>query len=90
MHLLQKKYGDQPQNEMPFRLITRYVLIRDLLYSLMIRVPGYRSRGPCFDNRRYQIFWEVVNLEWGPLSHVRITEKLLELKVPAPGLENRD
>jgi hypothetical protein len=42
---------------------------------------GYRSRGACSDSRRYQIFWEVVGLEWGPLSLMRITEELLEWKV---------
>jgi hypothetical protein len=48
------------------------------------RVPGYRSRGPGFDSRRYQVFWEVVSLEQGPLSLVRITGELLEWKVAAP------
>jgi hypothetical protein len=37
-----------------------------------------RSRGTGFDSRRYQIFREVVGLERGPLSLVRITEELLE------------
>jgi hypothetical protein len=32
----------------------------------------------------YQIFWEVVGLERGPLSLVRTTEELLESKVAAP------
>jgi hypothetical protein len=50
----------------------------------VIRVPGYRSRGSGFDFRRYQIFWEVVGLERGPFSLVRITEELLEKKVAAP------
>jgi hypothetical protein len=31
-----------------------------------------------FDSRRYQIFWEEVVLEWGPLSLVRIIEELPE------------
>jgi hypothetical protein len=46
--------------------------------SLVVRVPGYKSRGPVFDSRRYQIFSEVVGLERDPLSPVRINEQLLE------------
>jgi hypothetical protein len=60
------------------------------LCGLLVRVPGYRSRDRGFDSRRYQIFWEVVGLEQGPLGLVRITEELLEWKVAAPGLENWD
>jgi hypothetical protein len=56
----------------------------DRLCGLVVRVPGYRSSGPGFDSRRYQIFWEVVGLERGPLSLVRITEELFERKVAAP------
>jgi hypothetical protein len=52
--------------------------------GLVVRVPGYRSRGPGFDCRRYQIFWEVVGLEWGSLSLVRIIQQLLERTVAAP------
>jgi hypothetical protein len=29
-----------------------------------------------FDSRRYQVFWEVVGLERGPLSLVSLTEEL--------------
>jgi hypothetical protein len=47
-------------------------------------VPGYRSRDPGFDSRRYQIFCEVVGLERGPLSLVRI-EELLEWKSNGSG-----
>jgi hypothetical protein len=54
--------------------------MRDRLCCLVVRVPGYRSRGPRFDSRLYQIFWKVVGLEWGPLSHVSITEELFEWK----------
>jgi hypothetical protein len=50
----------------------------DRLCGLLVRVSGYRSRGPGFDSRPYQIFCEVGSLEWGPLSLVRTTEELLE------------
>jgi hypothetical protein len=49
----------------------------------VVRVPSYRSRGLGFDSRRYHIFSEVVDLERGPLSLVRIIEELLERKVAA-------
>jgi hypothetical protein len=45
--------------------------------GLVVRVPGYRPRGPGFVYRRYQIFW-VVGLERGPLSLVKIIEELLK------------
>jgi hypothetical protein len=44
----------------------------------VVRVPGYRSRGPEFDSRRYQFFIKVVGLEGGQLSLVPIIEELLE------------
>jgi hypothetical protein len=52
----------------------------DRLCGLVVRVLAYRSRDPGFDSRRYQIFWEVLCLERGPLSLVRIIEELLEWK----------
>jgi hypothetical protein len=57
---------------------------KDLLCGLVVRVPGYRSKGPGFDSRRYQIFWEVVGLERGPLNLMRIIEELLERTVATP------
>jgi hypothetical protein len=42
-----------------------------------------------FDSRRYQIFWEVVGLEQGPLSLVSTIEELLGRKSSASGLESR-
>jgi hypothetical protein len=60
------------------------VVGNDRLCGLAVRVPGYKYRGPGFDSRRYQIFWEAVGLERGPLSLVRIIEELLERKVAAP------
>jgi hypothetical protein len=59
-------------------------LLPDRLCGLVVRVPGYRSRGAGLDSRRYQIFWEVVDLEWRPLNLVRIIAELLERKVGAP------
>jgi hypothetical protein len=43
-----------------------------------------------FDFRRYQIFWEVVGLELGPLSLVGTIEELLETKSSGAGLEIRE
>jgi hypothetical protein len=43
-----------------------------------------------FDSRRYQIFWEVVGLERGPLSLVSTAEELLGRKSSCSGLENRE
>jgi hypothetical protein len=39
----------------------------DSLCGLLVRVPGYRSRGPGFCSRRYQMFCVAVGLEQGPL-----------------------
>jgi hypothetical protein len=50
----------------------------DRLCGLVVRVSGYRSKGPGFDSRSYQIFSEVGGLERGPLSLVRGIEELLE------------
>jgi hypothetical protein len=43
-----------------------------------------------FESRRYQIFWEVVGLEQGPLSLVSTTEELLGRKSSGSGLESRE
>jgi hypothetical protein len=43
-----------------------------------------------FVSRRYQIFWEEVCLERGPLILVSTIEELLERKSSGFGLENRD
>jgi hypothetical protein len=54
-----------------------------------VRVHGYRSRGPGFDSRRYQISGEVVGLELGPFSLVSTTEELLGRKSSGSDLEIR-
>jgi hypothetical protein len=54
--------------------------IHNYLTVSVFRVPGYRSRGPGFDSRSYQILWEVVGLERGPLCLVNTTEELLQWK----------
>jgi hypothetical protein len=64
-------------------------ITKDRLCGLVVRVPGYRARGPGFDSRFYQIFWEVVGLERCPFSLVRITEELLEWKSRGFDQENR-
>jgi hypothetical protein len=43
-----------------------------------------------FDSRRYQIFWEVVGLDRGPLSFMSTIEELLERKSSDSGLESRE
>jgi hypothetical protein len=43
-----------------------------------------------FDSRRYQIFWEVVGLERGPLSRVSTIEGLLQRKSRGSCLEIRE
>jgi hypothetical protein len=58
-------------------------VLRDRLCGLVVRVSGYRYRGPGFDPRRYQIFRVVVGLERGALSLVSLVmsiEELLEFK----------
>jgi hypothetical protein len=80
------------------KLIERHTLDLDVMTKAIdfefgevsVRVPGYKSRGPGFDSRRYQIFWEVVGLERGPLSLVNTTEELLEWKSSGSGLESRE
>jgi hypothetical protein len=66
------------------------ILQWDRLCGLVVRVPGYRFRGPGFDSRRYQIFWRVVGLEQRPLSLVNTTEERHGRKSSGSGLERRE
>jgi hypothetical protein len=49
-----------------------------------------QSQRSGFDSQRYQIFWELVSLERGPLSLVSTTEELLERERSGSGLESRE
>ena len=67
---------------LPIRTHEKFVSVdhnTDRLCGLVVRVSGYRYRGPGFDPQCYQIF-VVVGLERGPLSLVRSIEELLEWK----------
>jgi hypothetical protein len=66
---------------------TKFILILNVYGRLCGLV--VRSRGPGFDSRRYEIFWEIVGLEWGSLSFMSTTEELLERNSSGSGLENR-
>jgi hypothetical protein len=70
--------------------ITRIYCSLDRLCGLVVRVPGYRSRGPGSISRAARFFRKVVGLERGPLSLVSITEEILERKSSDSGLENRE
>jgi hypothetical protein len=59
------------------RLLISVLRHCDRLCGLVIRVLGYRPRGPRFDSR-------------DQLSLVRINEELVELKNRGSGLENRE
>jgi hypothetical protein len=54
----------------------------------VVRVLGYRARGPGFDSGRYQLFCVAVGLERGPISLVRINEELIERKSSGSGIGN--
>jgi hypothetical protein len=49
-----------------------------------------RIQRPGFDSWRYQIFWEIMGLERGPLSLVNTNEELLERKNCGSGLGSRE
>jgi hypothetical protein len=70
--------------------LLRWTHSSDRLCGLVVRVSGYRSRGPGFDSQPYKIFWQVGGQERGPLSLVITNEELLEKRSSGSGLENRD
>jgi hypothetical protein len=64
-------------------------LISDRLCGLVVRVSGYRSRGPGLILGA-KIFREVVGLERDPLSLVNTIEELLGRKSSGSGLERQE
>jgi hypothetical protein len=60
------------------------------LCGLVVRVPGYRSRGPGFDSRHYKIFWLVLGLERRPFSFMSANEELFGKNISGSSLENRE
>jgi hypothetical protein len=67
-----------------------YILVllwKAMAASVILWSAFQRSR---FDSRHYQIFWEVVGLEQGPLSLVTTIEELLGRKSSNSGLEIRE
>jgi hypothetical protein len=67
-----------------------FSIAADRFCGLVVRVPGYRCRGPGFNSRRYHIFRVAVGLERGPLNLVSTTQELLGRKRSGSGLENRE
>jgi hypothetical protein len=82
-------FHGRSSNKATLHVICVYVCAWDPLCGLVVRVPSYRSKGPGFDSRRYQIFLEVVGLERDPLSLMSTIEELLERKSSGSGLESR-
>jgi hypothetical protein len=66
------------------------VALLDRLCGLVVSSSWIQIQGSGFDSRRYEIFWEVVGLERGPLSLMSTTEELHERKSSGSGLENRE
>jgi hypothetical protein len=70
--------------------VTTFIVLMIETTGLVVRVHGYRPRGPAFDSRRYHTFWVVVGLEQSPLNLMRTNEELPERKSRGSGLKNRD
>jgi hypothetical protein len=62
--------------------------LADRFCGLVVRVSGYRSKGPVVRFLALPDFLtEVVGMEWGPLSLMSTTEKLLGRKISGSSLE---
>jgi hypothetical protein len=62
----------------------------DSLCGLVFQNSWLQIQRSGFDSWHYQSFWEVVGLEWGPLSLESTVEELLEKKSSDSGLGSRD
>jgi hypothetical protein len=85
--------GPKAQNGDFFDITIFYyisVFMKDHLWGLVVKVPGYRSRGPEFYSRRYQIFWELVGLKQGLLNLVSTIEELLRRNSSGSSLERQE
>jgi hypothetical protein len=76
--------------EMKIFIIFIRLTYLDCLFGLVVRVHGYRFRGPRFDSWRYQIFWEIVDLEQGPLRLVGTMKELLGRNISSSSPESRE
>jgi hypothetical protein len=76
------------ENENSTRANRKIVLIRDL--PNIGQNSWLQIQRSEFDSRRYQIFWDVLGLERGPLSLVSTTGEPPERKNSGSGLENRE
>jgi hypothetical protein len=61
----------------------------DRLCDLVVRVSGYRSRGPGSISGPNHVFWEVVGLERGRLRILSTTKELFGRKIRGSGLKSR-
>jgi hypothetical protein len=73
-----------------YRKFSSTVLILDRLWCLRGQSSWLQIQRSGFDSRRYQIFWEVVDLKRGPLSLVSTTEELFGRKIMGSCLEDRE
>jgi hypothetical protein len=67
-----------------------FMITIDRLCALVVRVSGYRSKGPGSIPGATRFFCEVVGLQRGSLSLVSTIEEQLERKSSASGLESRE
>jgi hypothetical protein len=78
---------------LPFECLLLLLLLLLLLWRLLWssgQSSWLQIQRSGFDSRRYKNFWDVVDLERGPLSFVSRIQELLERESSGSGLENRE